>query len=70
MLLLRARTMLVAQLGSSDGGSTLSAAVMPSTECQSRVKMVLQVALGFQVGIDMQGKHKIQAKSRPISTRG
>ena len=47
VLLLRAREMLVAQLGSVDGGSTTTAAVMPSTECQPRLEMALHVALGY-----------------------
>lgn len=36
VLLLRARPMLVAQLGSCNGGSTPTAAVVHSTECQPR----------------------------------
>ena len=54
--------MLVAQLGGSGGGSTLTAAVVPSTECRPRVEMemVTQDVLEFQVGRwTRRGNHKM-----------
>ena len=64
--------MLVAQLGSSDGGSTTTAAVEPSTERQPRLCTVLQqLDVGYiLVGNDMQAEAREQANCVAPPTQG